>query len=138
MAITHTTCSSFKQELLTGTHDFSSDTIKMALYTSSASLGASTTAYTTTAEVSSANYTAGGVTITATVTLSGTTAYVDFADASWSSVTFSPAAALVYNSSQSNKAIMVINFGQAQPVTNGNFVYAFPAAGADTAVLRLP
>jgi hypothetical protein len=140
MAITQTMCSSFKQEVLLGEHDLDTDTIKIALYTSSATLGASTTAYTTSNEVSSSgtNYTAGGNTLTgAAVTLDGTTAVVDFNDTSWESSTITARGALIYNSSKSNKAIAVLDFGGDKTSTNGTFTINFPAATASTAIIRI-
>lgn len=140
MAITQTMCSSFKQEVLLGEHDLDTDTIKIALYTSSATLGASTTAYTTSNEVSSSgtNYTAGGNTLTgAAVTLDGTTAVVDFDDTSWASATITARGALIYNSSKSNKAIAVLDFGGDKTSTNGTFTINFPAATASTAIIRI-
>lgn len=140
MAITQTMCSSFKQEILLGEHDLDTDTIKIALYTSSATLGASTTAYTTSNEVSSSgtNYTAGGNTLTSpSVTLDGTTAIVDFADTSWSSSTITARGALIYNSTKSNKAIAVLDFGGDKTSTNGTFTINFPAAAAATAIVRI-
>ena len=123
MAITQAICDSFKEELLEGTHDLDGHTLKMALYTSSATLGSTTTAYSTTNESSGTNYTAGGETISSvTVAKSTSTTYVDFADVSWSSATISDAAgALIYNSSASNKAIAVIDFGATKSVTSGTF-----------------
>ena len=120
MAITQAICDSFKEELLEGTHDLDGHTLKMALYTSSATLGPTTTAYSTTNESSGTNYTAGGATISSvTVSKSTSTTYVDFADVSWSSATISDAAgALIYNSSASNKAIAVIDFGVKKNILN--------------------
>ena len=111
----------------------------MALYTSSATLGATTTAYSTTNESSGTNYTAGGATLSSvTVASSGSTAYVDFADVSFSSATISDAAgALIYNSSASNKAIAVIDFGAKKSVTSGTLTISLPAAAASTAIIRI-
>ena len=106
MAITSALCTSFKLELLNKEHDLDTDTIKIALYTSSATLGATSTAYATTNEISGTGYTAGGATLaSAAITTSGTTAYVDFADPSWTTATFTVNGALIYNSSASNKQI---------------------------------
>ena len=109
MAITQAVCNSFKQELLQGLHDLDGHTLKLALYTSSATLGPTTTAFSTTNESSGTNYTSGGATISnVAVSLSGTVAFVDFDDVSFSSATISDAAgALIYNSSASNRAIAV-------------------------------
>lgn len=141
MAITQAMCTSFKQELLTGTHNFTNstgDTFKIALYTSSASLGASTTAYSTTNEVSGTGYTAGGNTLTTvTPTTDGTTAYVDFADTSWSSATITARGALIYNSSKGNRAVAVLDFGGDVSSTNGDFTIQFPTANGSTAILRI-
>lgn len=139
MAITQAICNSFKEELLEGTHDLDGHTLKLALYTSSATLGATTTAYSTTNESSGTNYTAGGATLSSvTVASSGSTAYVDFADVSFSSATISDAAgALIYNSSASNKAISVIDFGAKKSVTSGTLTISLPAAAASTAIIRI-
>jgi hypothetical protein len=139
MAITQAICNSFKEELLEGTHDLDGHTLKLALYTSSATLGATTTAYSTTNESSGTNYTAGGATLSSVaVTRSGLTAYVDFADVSFSSATISDAAgALIYNSSASNKAIAVIDFGAKKSVTSGTLTIALPSASATTAIIRI-
>ena len=133
-------CTSFKTQLFGGEHDLDTDTIKMALYTSSASLDASTTAYTTSNEVSSSgtNYTAGGNTLTSPViTSSGTTAYVDFADSTWSNASFTARGALIYNASKSNKAIAVLDFGADKTATAGDFVVQMPTADASNALLRI-
>lgn len=139
MAITQAMCNSFKQELLGGTHDLDTDTIKIALYTSSATLGASTTAYTTSNEVTgSAGYTAGGNTLAgATISLSGSTAIVDFTDTTWTSATITARGALIYNSSKSDKAIAVLDFGSDKSSTNGDFTVVFPAADASNAIIRI-
>jgi hypothetical protein len=140
MAITQTMCSSFKQQILLSEHDLDTDVIKIALYTSAATLGASTTAYSTSDEVSSSgtNYTAGGNTLTgAAVTLDGTTAIVDFNDTTWSASTITARGALIYNSSKSNKAIAVLDFGGDKTSTNGDFTINFPVAAAATAIIRI-
>lgn len=138
MAITQTMCSSFKREILLGEHDLDTDVIKIALYTSSATLGASTTAYATTNEVVGTGYTAGGNTLTgAAVTLDGTTAIVDFNDTTWSSATITARGALIYNSSKSNKAIAVLDFGSDKSASNGNFTINFPAAAAGSAIIQV-
>jgi len=138
MAITQALCTSFKSEILDEQHDITSDTIKCALYTSSASLAASTTAYSSTNEVANGNgYSTGGVTLgSAAVATSGTTVYIDFADPSWTSATFTANGALIYNSSNSNKAICVLAFGGDYTVTNGTFTITFPAADASNALIR--
>lgn len=143
MAITQAMCTSFKQELLTATHNFTAstgDAFKIALYTSSATLGASTTAYTSSNEVSSSgtNYTAGGNTLTnVTPTTSGTTALTDFADTTWSSSTITARGALVYNSSKSNKSVIVLDFGSDKSSTSGDFTIIFPTADASNAIIRI-
>jgi len=139
MAITQAMCNSFKTELLGGTHDLDTDVIKIALYTSSATLDASTTAYSTTNEVTgSAGYTAGGNTLSgAAITLSGSTAIVDFSDTTWTSATITARGALIYNSSKSNKAIAVLDFGSDKSSTNGDFTIVFPTADASNAIIRI-
>jgi hypothetical protein len=146
MAITSALCTSFKKELLERKHDFnttSGHTFKIALYTSSATLGASTTAYTTSNEVVGTGYTAGGVALTnIDPTSSGTTAFVDFADATWASATITAAGALIYNTttdggSSTTNAVAVISFGGDKTSTNGDFVVQFPAADASNAIIRL-
>jgi len=137
MSIAQAMCTSFKEQLLNKEHDLNTDTIKIALYTSSASFGAGTTAYATTNEISGTGYTAGGETLgSATIGTSGTTAFVDFADASWTSATFTANGALIYNDSVSDKAIAVLAFGGDFTVTGGTFKIVFPAAGAN-AILRI-
>lgn len=138
MAISQAMCTSFKVELLGGMHDLDTDTIKMALFTSSATLGASTTAYSTTDEVSGTGYTAGGNTLTSPViTSSGTTAYVDFADTTWTTASFTARGALIYNASKSNKAIAVLDFGADKTASGGDFVVQMPAADASNALIRI-
>jgi len=139
MAITQAVCNSFKQELLQGLHDLDGNTLKLALFTSSATLGASTTAYSTTNEASGTGYTAGGETVTSVaVSLSGTTAFVDFADVSFTRATISDAAgALLYNSSVSDKAIAVIDFGSIKSVTGGTLTVTLPSANATNALIRI-
>ena len=146
MAITSALCTSFKKELLERKHDFnatSGHTFKIALYTSSASLDAATTGYTTSNEVVGTGYTAGGVTLTnIDPTSSGTTAFVDFADATWPSATITAAGALIYNTttdggSSTTNAVAVISFGGDKTSTNGDFVVQFPAADASNAIIRL-
>ena len=137
MAITQAMCTSFKQELFNKEHDLDTDTIKIALYTSSASLGAGTTAYTTSNEVSGTGYTAAGETLTGnTISTSGTTAFVDFNDASWTNASFTARGALIYNDSVSDKAIAVLDFGGDFTVSSGTFRIVFPAAGT-SAILRI-
>ena len=141
MAITQAMCTSFKVELLTGTHNFtnsSGDTFKLALYTSSASLDASTTAYSATNEASGTGYSAGGGTLTnVTPTSSGTTAFTDFADLTFSSATITARGCLIYNSTDSNKAVAVLDFGGDKTSTNGDFTIQFPTADASNAIIRI-
>ena len=138
MAISQAMCTSFKAEILDEVHDLVADTIKIALFTSSASLGASTTAYSTSNEVANGNgYATGGIELTSrAVATSGTTAYFDAADPSWTSATFTANGALIYNSSASNKAIAVLAFGGDFTVAGGTFQIVFPAAGAN-AIIRI-
>jgi hypothetical protein len=142
MAITQAMASSFKQELLTATHNFTAstgDVFKIALYTSAATLDASTTVYTTTNEVATAgNYVAGGNTLTnVTPTLSGTTALTDFADTTWSAATITANGALIYNDTKSDKAVAVLAFGGDKSSTDGDFVIIFPTADASNAIIRI-
>jgi hypothetical protein len=133
MAIAQAMCTSFKEDLFQKEQDLDSDTIKIALYTSSASLGAGTTAYTTSGEVASGNgYTTGGETLTNPVIgTSGTTAYVDFDNPEWTSASFTTAGALIYNDTTAgNNAIAVLNFGGDFTVTSGTFRIVFPSPGA--------
>ena len=139
MAITQAVCNSFKQELLQGLHDLDGHTLKLALYTSSATLGPTTTAFSTTNESSGTNYTSGGATIAnVAVAVSGTVAYVDFDDVSFSSATISDVAgALIYNSSASDRAIAVIDFGSTKSVSAGTLTISLPSASASTALIRI-
>ena len=141
MAISSAITTSFKQELLVATHNFtasSGDTFKLALYTSSATLGATTTAYVTTGQVSGTNYTAGGANLTSvTPTTSGTTAVCDFADLTFGTATITSRGALIYNSSKSNKAVAAIDFGGDKTSTAGDFTIVFPSPTATGAIIRL-
>ena len=139
MAITQAVCNSFKQELLQGLHDLDGHTLKLALYTSRATLGPTPTAFSTTNESSGTTYTSGGATIAnVAVAVSGTVAYVDFDDVSFSSATISDAAgALIYNSSASNRAIAVIDFGSTKSVSAGTLTISLPSASASTALIRI-
>ena len=144
MAITSAVCTSFKQEILVGTHNFTAttgNTFKIALYTSSATLGAGTTAYSTTNEITNSSgtaYTAGGATLTSvTPTTDSTTAVCDFADVSFSSASFTANGALIYNDTQSDKAVAVIAFGGDKTVTSGTFTIQFPTADATNAIIRI-
>mgnify|MGYP003133515824 FL=1 len=139
MAITQAVCNSFKEELLKGLHDLDGHTLKLALYTSSATLGSTTTAFSTTNESSGTNYTSGGATIAnVAVSLSGTVAFVDFDDVTFSSATISDAAgALIYNSSASNRAIAVLDFGGTKSVSGSTLTVSLPSASATTALIRI-
>jgi hypothetical protein len=138
MAITQTVCTSFKKELLEGTHVFGSNTFKIALYTNAATLNADTTTYSTDNEVSGTNYTAGGVTLTASTVASGDgVGFVNFSNATWASSSFTARGALIYNSSQSNKAVMVLDFGDNKTSNNSTFAVAMPANTSSTALIRI-
>ena len=136
MTITTALCNSFKQEVLEGVHS-SGDTYKIALYSSAATLGAATTAYSTTNEVSGTGYTAGGATLSGLLTgLSGSTAYMTFSDPSWANASITARGCLIYNSSKSNKAVAAFDFGGDVTSTNGTFTVDLPAAGA-SALIRI-
>ena len=144
MAISSAICNSFKQEILVATHDFTSstgDTFKLALYTSSATLGASTTAYADTNEITNtagSAYSAGGQDLTSTTpVLDSSTAVCDFNDISWTSASFTANGCLIYNSSKSNKAVCAIAFGADKTVTTGTFTIQFPTADASNAIVRI-
>jgi len=141
MAITQAMCTSFKTELLTATHNFTTTTghtFKLALFTDSATLGASTTAYSTSNEASGTGYTAGGNTLTnVTPTASGTTALTDFDDTSFTSSSITARGALIYNSSQSDKAVVVLDFGADKTSTAGTFAVIFPTPDASNAIIRI-
>jgi len=155
MAITQAVCTSFKQELLQGIHNFTNgsgggtttttgtgNAFKLALYTSSATLDATTTAYTVTNEVSGTGYSAGGGALTnVTPTTSGTTALTDFADLTFSSATITARGALIYNSSTTagtaDRAVLVLDFGGDKASTAGDFTIQFPTADASNAIIRI-
>ena len=145
MAITSAVCTSFKVELLKGVQDFTAttgNTFKIALFTSSASLGAATTAYSTSNEITNSSgtaYTAGGATLTSvTPTASSTTAVCDFADVSYTDATFTANGAMIYNDSASgDPACVIIAFGSDKTVTSGTFTIQFPTADATNAIIRL-
>jgi len=136
-------CTSFKQELLTGTHNFTTstgDTFKLALYTNSASFTAATTAYTVTNEVAnSGSYAAGGGALTnITPTTSGTTALTDFDDLEFTAATITARGALIYNSSAAgNPTVAVLDFGADKTSTTGSFTIQFPTADASNAIIRI-
>ena len=140
--ITTAMCNSFKEELLGGTHDLDTDTLKIALIKESPSsnFGAGTTNFSDLGsdEASGTGYTSGGQNLdSAAITLSGNTAFVDFADEVFSTVSLSSDGALIYNSSQSNKAVAVFSFGSTVSATNGDFTIVFPTADASNAVIRI-
>jgi hypothetical protein len=144
MSIASAVCNSFKQEILVGTHNFtasSGNAFKLAMYTSSASLGAGTTAYASTNEITNASgsaYSAGGKTIVSvTPALDGTVAVCDFADISFTSASFTANGCLIYNDTQADKAVCVVAFGGDKTVSSGTFTIQFPAAAASTAIVRI-
>ena len=136
----NTVCTSFKQELMSGTQNLASggDTFKLALYTSSATMGAATTAYTTTAEVSGTNYTAGGSALTnVNPTSGGTTGFTDFADLTFGTATVTARGCMIYNDTNSDVSVATIDFGGDKTSTAGDFTIVFPAAAASTAIIRI-
>jgi len=149
MAIAQAMCTAFKQELMLGTHNFATNgnAFKLALYaeggggksSTTATLGAATTAYTTTGEVAnSGSYTAGGGTLTKVApTTSGTTALTDFADLSFTTATITAMGALIYNDTNSDKAVCVLDFSSNKTSTSGTFTIQFPTADASNAIIRI-
>jgi hypothetical protein len=145
MAITQAMCTSFKQELLQGQHNFTNggSTFKLALFTSSASLGAATTGYSTSNEASGSGYTAGGAALTnVTPTTSGTTAFCDFNDLTFSSSTITANGAMIYNTttgggSNTTDSCIILAFGADKTATNGDFTIQFPTADASNAIIRI-
>lgn len=147
MAIQQTVTTSFKVEILQAVHNFgptSPDTFKIALYNGNSSIGPDTTEYTTTDEVTGTGYTAGGLTLTINPSPTAAnnqqqvpTAYVSFDNAVWSGATFTTRGALIYNSTQGNKSVAVLNFGSDKTVTNQTFTVVFPTATANDAVVRV-
>jgi hypothetical protein len=140
MAITQAMATSFKVQLLEGQQNFSANTFKLALYTSSATLGENTTVYTATNEVpSTGNYSAGGNTLSVSVTPtnSGNVAYISFANTSWANATITANGALIYNANLANAAVCVLAFGGDKTSTNGTFAVNFPTADATNAIIRL-
>ena len=142
--ITTAMCNSFKQELLGGVHDLDTHTLKLALIKPSptGSYGAATTNYSditgNSDEATGTNYSAGGQELdSATITLSGTTAFVDFADEVFSNLTISAGGAIIYNTSASNKAIAIFAFSSTVSSTAGDFTVIFPTADASNAVIRI-
>ena len=142
MAITQAMCTSFKKELLEGVHNFKNSggsTFNLALYTSSASLGEGTTAYTTSNEVSGTGYTAKGASLTRVdPSTSGTTALTDFSDLTFSTVSITAAGALIFNDSASgDPSVCVLNFGADKTASSGDFTIVFPTADASSAIIRI-
>ena len=144
MAITSAMCNSFKQELLGGVHDLDTDTLKIALIsnTNTGTYGASTTNYSNVTvnsdEATGTNYVTGGNTLaSAVISLDGSTAIVDFADTTWASATVSADGCVIYNASQGNAAIAVIDFGGTKTSTNGDFTVQMPTANAANSILRI-
>jgi len=141
MAISQAMCTSFKVDILSGTQNFNTGTAKVykiALYTSSATLDATTTSYSTANEVTGTGYTAGGNTLTVSQipTSSGTTSYINFADTTWTSATITARGALIYESS-ANKAVAVLDFGSDKSSSASNFTIQFPSATSTTAIIRI-
>jgi hypothetical protein len=150
LALVQTLATSFKVEILDGIHNFgtgvirastAADTFKIALYTANATLNATTTAYSATDEITGTGYTAGGNTLTIsqvpTSTSTETVAWLNFADTSWVNATFSTNGALIYNSTQGNKAVAVLNFGSTKTTTNQTFTVTFPASSSSAALIRI-
>jgi hypothetical protein len=134
-------CTSFKAEVMQALHNFTLSTgnvFKIALYTNSASFTAATTVYTATNEVVGTGYTAGGNTLTnVTPTTSGTTGFTDFADTTWSTSTITARGAMIYNSTNGNRAVAILDFGSDKTSTSGDFTIVFPAADASNAIIRI-
>ena len=149
MAITQAMATSFKVEILDGVHNFgvgvvrgstAADVFKIALYTSSATLSATTTAYTTSNEVATAGgYTAGGntLTISQVPTSTTTTAWLDFTDSTWTAATITANGAMIYNSTQGNKCVAILAFGGDKTSTAGDFTIIFPTADSTSAIIRI-
>tara|TARA_R110000868_G_C10834893_1_gene759638 strand:+ start:523 stop:975 length:453 start_codon:yes stop_codon:yes gene_type:complete len=148
MAISQVTCDSYLSELLKGIHAFgttvvragtTADVFKIALYSSTATLDSSTTVYSTTDEISGTGYVAGGeiLTISPAPAVASNTAFLSFSDAVWTSASFTAAGALIYNSSQGNKAVAVLSFGSNKTVVNQPFTIVFPAADYTNAIIRV-
>jgi hypothetical protein len=148
LSITQSLVTSFKVEILDGIHNFgvgvvrgstAADTFKIALYTASATLDSTTTAYSATNEVVGTGYVAGGNTlvISQVPTSTGTTAFLDFSDSSWTTSTITARGALIYNSTQSNKAVAVLDFGGDKVTTAQTFTVVFPSSTSSTAIVRI-
>jgi hypothetical protein len=150
VALSQTLATSFKVEILDGVHNFgtgvirattAADTFKIALYTATATLNATTTVYTTQDEVTGTGYTAGGNTLVIsqvpTSTNTETVAWLNFENSSWANATFSADGALIYNSTQGNKAVAILNFGSTKTTTNQTFTVTFPASTSSAAIIRI-
>jgi len=150
LAISQTLATSFKVEILDGIHNFgvgvirastAADTFKIALYSTLATLDSTTTVYTTLNEVTGTGYTAGGNTLVIsqvpTSTSTETTAWLNFDNSSWTTASFSADGALIYNSTQGNKAVAVLNFGSTKTATAQTFTVTFPASTSDAAIIRI-
>ena len=138
MAISQAMCTQFKRDVMLGLHDLDSDTIKIALFTSSATLNATTTAYATTNEISGAGYTAGGVTLAnASVITNSTSGCFDSDDPEWTSASFTARGAMIYNDTESDLAIAILDFGGDFTVAGGTFKIVFPAQTASNAIVRI-
>jgi hypothetical protein len=147
MSIVQTSTTSFKTELLQAVHNFgptSADTFKIALYTAAADLNATTTVYSTLNEVTGTGYTAGGNTLVISVSPTATdnsygipTAYISFANTTWSSASFTARAALIYNSSEGNKSVAILDFGSDKTVSGTDFTVQFPTATSNSAIVRI-
>jgi len=136
--IAQTLTTSFKQQLLQAVHDFSTDTFYMVLYTANADLGATTTVYTTSGEISGTGYTAAGQVMTGvSVSVTDTTAFVSFTNVVWTTGAFTARGALIYNTSKGNKSVAVLDFG-ADKTTTTSFTVVMPTNSATTALIRLP
>ena len=143
MTISQTATTSFKVELAQGLHNFgptTPNTFKIALYTSSASLGSTTTAYTATGEVANGSgYTTGGeiLVVSTTPTSSGTTMLLSFSDVTWAGASFTARGALIYNSTNSNRSVAVLDFATDQTGTGNNFIIRFPSSNVTSAIIRI-
>ena len=143
MTISQTATTSFKVELAQALHNFgptAPNTFKIALYTSSASLGSTTTAYTATGEVASGSgYTTGGETlvVSTTPTSSGIIMYLSFSDVTWAGASFTARGALIYNSTNSNRSVAVLDFATNQTGTGNNFIIRFPSSNVTSAIIRI-
>lgn len=138
MAISQVLCTSFKKELLEGTHVFGSHEFRIALYTDAATLNADTTVYSTDNEVSGTGYDAGTKVIAASAVASGDgVGFVNFSDATWASSSFTARGALIYNATQGNKAVMVLDFGDNKTSNNSTFTVGMPANTSTAALIRI-